>query len=426
MNIHTPRPPAHNAPRNTSPRILVVSWLPWHDFGGSELFWTQFIRRAPEDWEFGVFYISPTRAIPTLDTLETQGTTFYWQRRSRALQALATRGGFWQQVIATDRPNSLRGRAHRLLAWFFHYVPDGFFVRGLCKAIDRFQPDLIWINLGQHMPYHYMLKTPWPKGVPRITMVQALLTPLLNLGVHVEAAASFFARSDLVTFPTTRNRRDLERILCEPIDNGVVVGNFVDCTRFRSANRQTPRDRWRIACVGRLEIQSKGQDILLDALASPRLIGLPWELKLIGTGWNEKYLRRLSDHYGIADRVQTGGSDDVAGELTKTDLFVLPSNWEGQSFALLEAMASGLPCVVSDVAGQADLVRDAGCGWSFGAGSPGALQEALTSAWEQRHNSEVGENGRRFVEQHHDLPVVMERMRAHMRDVLVKNGRIPA
>lgn len=423
MSEHPPGPPVGNAPKNGNTKILIVSWLPWHDFGGSELFWTQFVEQAPKEWTFGAFYIAPAGEVAALDGLEARGTSFFWQRRRTGLQAIAASGEFLQRVIATDGKRSLRGFVHRLLSKVLHHVPDGLFIRNLRKAVDEFQPDLIWINLGQHMPYRYMLKAPWPKDVPRVTMIQALLTPQLNLGIHEDTSAEFFARSALVTFPTTRNKRDLERILCEPIGNGVVIGNFVDCKRFRALDRRRPGDRWKIVCVGRLEIQSKGQDVLLDALAAPGLIDLPWELKLIGKGFNETYLRKLAKHYGIADRVHTDVSDDVPGELANADLFVLPSNWEGQSFALLEAMASGLPCIVSDVAGQADLVRDAGCGWSFGCGSPAALERALVTAWEQRHDANVGRNGRRFVEQHHDMPIVMKRMTAHVRDILAKNAK---
>ena len=62
---------------------------------------------------------------------------------------------------------------------------------------------------------------------------------------------------------------------------------------------------------------------------------------------------------GIADRVQfVGAVDNPADYLRAADVFVLPSVAEGMSNSLLEAMATALPCVVSGIGGNTDLVAD--------------------------------------------------------------------
>ena len=67
----------------------------------------------------------------------------------------------------------------------------------------------------------------------------------------------------------------------------------------------------------------------------------------------------LADKLGVGDRVVLAGyRTDVKDFYDMADIFVLPSYQEGLSVALMEAMASGLPCVVSDIRGNADLVND--------------------------------------------------------------------
>lgn len=68
----------------------------------------------------------------------------------------------------------------------------------------------------------------------------------------------------------------------------------------------------------------------------------------------------LPSHLEIAGWLPRAG---VYAELAKTDIFVLPSLWEGMPLALIEAQASGLPAVVSDVVGNRDVVIDGETGF---------------------------------------------------------------
>ncbi|MGV0954039.1 MAG: glycosyltransferase [Fluviibacter sp.] len=68
----------------------------------------------------------------------------------------------------------------------------------------------------------------------------------------------------------------------------------------------------------------------------------------------------LPSHLQIAGWLPRAG---VYAELAKTDIFVLPSLWEGMPLALIEAQAAGLPAVVSDVVGNRDVVIDGETGF---------------------------------------------------------------
>jgi glycosyltransferase involved in cell wall biosynthesis len=87
----------------------------------------------------------------------------------------------------------------------------------------------------------------------------------------------------------------------------------------------------------------------------------PIRLTLVGTGDAEDTLHRLATDLGVADAVTFTGfvpRGDMPAVYRQADIFVLPSQNEGMSIALLEAMASGLPVVVTDTGGTAELVED--------------------------------------------------------------------
>ena len=111
-----------------------------------------------------------------------------------------------------------------------------------------------------------------------------------------------------------------------------------------------------VSYVGRLEEQ-KGVRWLVETAAT-WLGQLPdCDLLLVGKGPEGERLRRMSEDRGIADRVHFAGwRGDVPEILARSSLVVLPSAWEGMPNVVLEAMASRLPVVASNVEGVAELL----------------------------------------------------------------------
>jgi glycosyltransferase involved in cell wall biosynthesis len=126
--------------------------------------------------------------------------------------------------------------------------------------------------------------------------------------------------------------------------------------------------------------EKKDHATLLHATAAlvpthPRL-----RLVLVGTGPLQGQLEALARELGVANRVVfTGIRDDVLEILPAFDAFVLSSRYEGLPIALLEAMASGVPCVSTNVGGIPEVITDGVDGRLVPAGSPEALAEA--TAW---------------------------------------------
>jgi glycosyltransferase involved in cell wall biosynthesis len=128
----------------------------------------------------------------------------------------------------------------------------------------------------------------------------------------------------------------------------------------------------RVMFTGRLHPQ-KNLPLLLAAWTEVARRS-PANLILVGPGNDRQSLAARARELGIAARVQfTGAVTNPADYLRAADVFVLPSVAEGMSNSLLEAMASALPCVVSGIGGNTDLIADGQSGRLVG--------EATSSAW---------------------------------------------
>lgn len=141
----------------------------------------------------------------------------------------------------------------------------------------------------------------------------------------------------------------------------MVNGVGVDLSRFepivdRAAVRHAlglKQDTPIIICVGE-HIDRKNHATVLRALALLENV----HALFCGVGEKEEELKALAKELGITERAHfLGFRKDVAELLGASDVFVFPSLQEGLPVSQMEAMAAGLPCVVSDVRGNADLVQ---------------------------------------------------------------------
>jgi starch synthase (maltosyl-transferring) len=148
-----------------------------------------------------------------------------------------------------------------------------------------------------------------------------------------------------------------------PPEKLIVIPNAVDVPDPSTSERpadypSAPVDRMRAISVGRLHPQ-KGLDQGMRWVAKALDMGANLDWTIVGDGPERRRLERLANELGVADRVHfVGWRSDVPAWLAASDLFLLPSRWEGMPNALLEAFAVGLPAVASDVEGVAETMGD--------------------------------------------------------------------
>ena len=200
--------------------------------------------------------------------------------------------------------------------------------------------------------------------------------------------AGTYLRCDVTTAPTPGGRDALLATSRKPFRRPVeVVPNGIEIERFRPG---IARPDWKFRCglpdsplvsyLGRLTVD-KGVHRFLDAI-SELSADEGFSAIVGGTGPEEDSVRqRVSKEPGLAGRVRYVGSvaeEEKAALLSQSDLFVIPSTSDTASVSLLEAMASGAACVVSDVGGPHDLVASGASAQLVSVEAPGALSSAIS------------------------------------------------
>jgi glycosyltransferase involved in cell wall biosynthesis len=148
----------------------------------------------------------------------------------------------------------------------------------------------------------------------------------------------------------------------------------------------------RFASLGRLHPPSKGQDILLEALAAPVWADRRWRLNLYGEGRMKDSLERLVHRLALGKRVFFAGYASAEEIWASNHVLVMPSRYEGLPIVVVEAMLCGRPVVATNVAGHSEVIEDGTGGFLADAPTVASVAKALERFWERR--SEAQEMGK--------------------------------
>jgi glycosyltransferase involved in cell wall biosynthesis len=211
------------------------------------------------------------------------------------------------------------------------------------------------------------------------------------------------------------------------------VTNAVDRARFKPDGPRAELealvpgaggDARLVLFVGRLDRQ-KRIDVLLRAFAelASRVPGA--RLALAGDGPLEPELRALARELSLEGKIAfLGRRDDVPELLRAAHVFALPSESEGLSNALLEALATGVPVVASRIPANEELVGDEREGLLVPAGDAPALARALERLLsDSALAAGLSQRGRELVAREHDPSRVVERHRALFTEAARGRGR---
>jgi colanic acid/amylovoran biosynthesis glycosyltransferase len=161
------------------------------------------------------------------------------------------------------------------------------------------------------------------------------------------------------------------------------IYNGIDCDKFHPAEPSPPP---LILSIGRL-INKKGFDVLIDACASLRNSGQEFQCEIIGEGPLSAQLQARIDRHNLNKQVRLAGprpQSEIAARLSKATLLVLPCRvdtdgaMDNLPTVVMEAMASALPVVSTNVGGIPEMVRDGETGLLVSQNDPNATAEALS------------------------------------------------
>ncbi len=229
----------------------------------------------------------------------------------------------------------------------------------------RSQLDLIQTHQGLWEAAGTGLARPWLGAIP--TIVQPASSGPFGEAEELQRTrgSRILRRLILANTHFVAISQDIERewrALGVPGDRLTRISSGVDTSRFHPGESDPEVEaalppRPRVLFTGRFHPQ-KNLPVLLDAW--PRIVReAPAHLILLGWGPERAAIEVLVEERGLSPWIQIHEPvADPAPYLRAVDAFVLPSIAEGMSNSLLEAMATGLPCLVSAIGGNEDLIED--------------------------------------------------------------------
>jgi len=322
--------------------------------------------------------------------------------------------------VPVSRVDSGRVPESNFLLWIYHLNSQM-----ISKATELFETerfDLIHAH-------------DWVVGRAAVELKNRLGLPLIST-IH----ATEIGRGGSLDGEYRRKVRDIERLLVEQSDGIIccsnymldhiqyvlgavktkirVIPNGVEASRFNNGRQPqliptgVSEDRKTILYVGRI-VREKGIFTLLDAFEKLRKQGKDVSLVLVGEGPLKEDLAKEVLRRKLNDRVKLAGFVDekkLVSLYNSSDVFVLASHYEPFGMVVLEAMASRIPVVVSDVGGLSEIVEDGITGVKVLASDPRALAEGILRVLDNPELAEqMTENAYRVVQERYKWDLIAEK-----------------
>ncbi len=246
------------------------------------------------------------------------------------------------------------------------------------------------LKIFKNVPYIVRIGGPDIPGFEnRYKFVYKIISPIIKL---------IWRKAEFLTVKCKTEKEMIkainDKLIIKTIYNGVDDRKFIPKNKKLSENLK-------LICSARL-IKRKGQYTLIEAISNLKKQGIPIFVDFVGNGdEREAYIKYAKDK-DVSEQIIFSAyvpREKMPEKYQSADVFVLPSFNEGMSNALLEAMACGLPAVVTDVGGTEELVDEKN-GFVFQAGNVNELVKILKHLHTNKQIIEqLGKSSRKKAEQ---------------------------
>lgn len=264
------------------------------------------------------------------------------------------------------------------------------------KCLAEFRPDHVLISQGINFDGLFFARTClslkisysivsqkavefyWPQPHERLSMTE----------VFQKAAKCFFV--------SKQNQQLTEEQFGFRFKNAQIVWNPIKIKRkmipFTSSEKG-----FRLACIGRLFILDKGQDILLRILSQQKWKERNISISFIGTGVDEEGLKLMSALLNVTNIKFQGVTENMEEVWHQHHALILPSRSEGRPLVVLEAMTAGRMVITTNAGGTDEIIEEGKTGFLCEANYC-SLEAALEKAWQMKHQWEMmGKNAFEYV-----------------------------
>jgi len=329
---------------------------PW---GGSEELWSRAACRLAKDGH------------------DVVASTAHWDPEPKQIAALRRAG-----VTVESRGGTNFARIGWITQRLWGTEPDAIVTRRYKAWLRKTAPDLVCVSNGATGDGLNWMLACRAQGTPYVIVTQANGEQFWPNDRLAPQLADAYSGARACFFVSRRNLELLEEQIGARLPDARVVRNPVNVDYGAAPPWPKDRGMWRLACVARLEPTAKGQDILIKVLSQPKWRERPLRVTLYGTGPCERSIRNLCD--GVASIEFAGHVADVEGIWAKNHALVLASRYEGLPLSLVEAMLCSRTAVVTDVAGNTEVIEQGITGFVAKAPTASLVDDAMEEAWSRR------------------------------------------
>ncbi len=335
----------------------TMAGLPW---GGSEELWSRAaVALLEQGHQVSVNYKRRKQRVDRLEALKSQGADVYLRRGIRVGRAL-------RKAMHACRIGRYPGAS-----WL--------------KAA---RPDFVLLSVGFHLDETSITQTLRERGIPYAILVQSASPHHWIEMNRFAAERAAYQGAERCFFVSPENRAIVETNLALDLANAEIVDNPFQVPADAAPAWPSCDKSWKLACVARVHFQSKAQDLLLRVMRQPKWRSRPIEVHCWGSdGGSMQQARELIALHGQQRQIFLQGfAEGVETIWRHHHALVLPSRFEGNALAMIEAMMCGRMPIVTNVGRAAELVDDNESGFVAASATFELLDEALERAWQRRHD----------------------------------------
>ena len=202
-------------------------------------------------------------------------------------------------------------------------------------------------------------------------------------------------------------------------DKITVIPNGIDTQNFLNKDFQALQPKQKsyivLGAMGRLEPQ-KNFKFLIPVALELKNRGVPFQFLIGGKGSQESILKSIVAENGLTDYfIFLGFLDNPKDLLMSSDVFLLPSLWEGFGYVIVEASLSELPVIAFDTSSNGEVINES-TGYLTPPGKVAAFCDKIVYLYEHpQERKAMGKNGRTFVTENFESNKIFERIEAYLK-----------
>lgn len=360
-----------------------MSGMPW---GGSEALWWRAARLLQrEGHDVAVNYK-------------------WWPEAAWHLKEIIRNGG---DIWFRDQPQTFFEARTAAIRGLFQNQRDG----SPASWLKATSPDAVMITLGYHPDQIFVAEACHRLGIPYGINVQCASNFFFIHGDRLDEYRNWYRNATRVFFVSEENQHKVETNIAAKLNNAEIVANPFNVDYDAKPNWPSSDSGFKVACVGRIHFQSKGQDLIVDVMKQDKWRDRDIEITFYGHDQgNRRQLEELIALHQLGDKLKFGGFVDQVEQIWEQNhALLLPSRYEGAPLVVIEAMLCNRIPISTNIGRNLELIDEGETGFVAEGANIELLDRAMERAWEKRHQwQQMGELAGQHIRERYPADPIRE------------------